>query len=310
MTRPKIILDCDPGCDDLFAIYTAARWCELVAITTVTGNVGIDHTTKNALAAVTVSELDIPVHQGASHPYVGEPRDAADVHGESGLGAVTMPSTLGNVAGTDAVGTLLDATSGGDVHVVAIGPLTNIARAVELDPTWPSRVPSLSVMGGSTTVGNVTAAAEFNIWADPEAAAIVFDAGFNLTMAGLNLTHQVRMGASDVDSLRSAATPTAVFAADALDHYSQYSLSEFGVPKTAMHDPCAVLAITHPELFESARHHVVVELAGEHTRGMTLVDQRQRPDQPNTTVLFKAQEAAIVDLIMQATIDPQPPNDR
>lgn len=306
MTRPKIILDCDPGCDDLFAIFTAARWCDLVAITTVAGNVGIEHTTKNALAALTVANLDVPVHRGEARPYVGEPRDAADVHGESGLGAVTMPTSMADTAGDDAVQALLDLTAAGDVNVVAVGPFTNIARAVEKDPTWPSRVPHLSVMGGSTGAGNVTAAAEFNVWADPEAAAIVFNAGFNMTMAGLNLTHQVRMGAVEVDALRVAGTATALFAADALDFYSQYSLSNFGVPKTAMHDPCAVLAVTHPHLFTSAAMSVGVEVAGELTRGMTLVDQRENPDEPNTTVLLTADESPIVELIMQATITPAP----
>ena len=195
-TRPRIVLDCDPGVDDTFAIFTALRYCDLAAITTVAGNVGLNHTTRNALVALQLSGAEhVPVHQGAAGPLNGQQiEDASHVHGASGLGGVTPPALTTSPVSDDAVSALLETTADGDTIVVAIGPLTNLALALERDPTWAQRVPQLVIMGGSLDAGNVTAAAEFNIWADPEAAAIVYAAGFDLTMAGLNLTHQVRMG--------------------------------------------------------------------------------------------------------------------
>ena len=304
--RPRIVLDCDPGVDDTFAIFTALRYCDLAAITTVAGNVGLNHTTRNALVALQLSGAGhIPVHQGAAGQLNGEPtEDAAHVHGATGLGGVTPPELDIAPADTDAVTALFEATAAGDTIVVAIGPLTNLALALQQDPTWVKRVPQLVIMGGSLDAGNVTAAAEFNIWADPEAAAMVFEAGFPLTMAGLNLTHQVRMGPPETARLREAATATAVFAADALDFYSEYSRREYGIPKTAMHDPCAVLEVVRPDLFERSPMHVVVETTGTHTRGMTLCDRRLNADSPNALVMTGASSDEVVDLIVDATINP------
>lgn len=305
MTRPKIVLDCDPGVDDMFAIFTALRWTDLVAITSVAGNVGLGHTTRNALGVLDIAGATVPVHRGAAGPLSGEIiEDASEVHGESGLGGVTLPPPRNEIASDDAVQALLDLTEAGDTTVVAIGPLTNIALAIQRDPTWTERVPRLVIMGGSTTVGNVTPVAEFNIWADPEAAAIVFESGFDLTMAGLNLTHQVRMGPPETERLRQHGSVTAAFAADALDFYAGYSLRNYGVPKTAMHDPCAVLEVVRPDLFERQPMHVTVETAGTHTRGMTVCDQRGNPNDPNTQVMVGAQADTAIDLIVQATCGP------
>lgn len=305
-TRPRIVLDCDPGVDDTFAIFTALRYCEVVAITTVAGNVGLNHTTRNALVALQLANAPhVPVYRGAAGPLNGQViEDASHVHGASGLGGVTPPELAIEPAGDDAVSALLDTTADGNTIVVAVGPLTNVALALERDPTWVDRVPRLVIMGGSLDAGNVTAAAEFNIWADPEAAALVFDAGFDLTMAGLNLTHQVRMGPPETERLRAAGTQTAVFAADALDFYADYSRREYGIEKTAMHDPCAVLEVVRPDLFEREQMHVVVETAGDHTRGMTLCDRRLNAEQPTASVMTAAAGDAVVDLIVEATIDP------
>ena len=309
--RPRIVLDCDPGVDDTFAIFTALRYCDLAAVTTVAGKVGLNHTTRNALIALQLSGApDVPVHQGVAGPLNGAIiEDASHVHGATGLGGVAPPDLTIEPSSDDAASALLDLTADGDTIVVAIGPLTNLARVLERDPSWVDRVPRLVIMGGSLDAGNVTAAAEFNIWADPEAAAMVFDAGFDLTMAGLNLTHQVRMGPPETERLRAAGSPTAVFAADALDFYADYSRREYGIAKTAMHDPCAVLEVVRPDLFEREAMHVVVETTGEHTRGMTLCDRRLNAGEPNAKVMTSAASEAVVDLIVDATVDPIGPAD-
>lgn len=299
--KPKIILDCDPGVDDMFAIFCALEYCEVVAITTVAGNVAVEHTTNNALGLVEMAQAAVPVHRGAAGPRVGEAIDAADVHGANGLGGVPLPPLTTAVAGEDASGALVELAAP-DVTVVAVGPLTNIAAAIETDPAWPTRIERLVIMGGSTDAGNVTAAAEFNIWADPEAAEIVFESGIDVTMVGLNLTRQVRMGDPEIARLRATGHARAGFAADALEYYAEYARTNFGVAETAMHDPCAVLYCVRPDLFDSRSMRVAVETSGNHTRGMTLCDLRPNADQANATALVGVRAEAIIDLVIAATI--------
>lgn len=305
MSRSKILLDCDPGVDDMFAIFTALRYAELVAVTSVAGNVGIEHTTRNALAILQMAGATVPVHRGAAFALAeGSAQDASHVHGESGLGGVTLPEPTTDIASGDAIDPLFDYTATGDVTVVAVGPLTNIANAIQRDPSWVKRVPRLVIMGGSTATGNVTPYAEFNIWADPEAAAVVFDSGVALTMVGLNLTRQVTMGATEIATMRDSGTATGLVAADALAFYADFSRREYGIAESAMHDPCAVLEVTSPDLFERGEMSVNVETTGTHTRGMTVCDQRQNADEPDTDVLVGLTGADPVAQIVAAAIAP------
>jgi purine nucleosidase len=147
---PKILLDCDPGVDDMFAIFCAVKYSELVAVTSVGGNVGIEYTTRNALAVLELANAaHVPVHRGAPGPIDGSDlKDARHVHGDTGLGGVELAAPTRDVESNDAVGALLDLTADGDVTVVAIGPLTNIALAIERDPDWIHRIPRLVIMGG------------------------------------------------------------------------------------------------------------------------------------------------------------------
>jgi inosine-uridine nucleoside N-ribohydrolase len=304
-TRPKILLDCDPGVDDMFAIFCALRYCDLVAVTSVAGNVGIEHTTYNALGILALAKASVPVHRGASRPLNGSDAvDARHVHGESGLGGVELPSFSGTTASDDAITALFDETAAGDVTVVAIGPLTNIALAIQQDPSWTSRIPRLVIMGGSTNSGNVTPHAEFNIWADPEAAAVVFDSGVHICMAGLNLTRQVTMGADEIATMHMSGSATGLAAAGALDFYSDFSLATYGVKRSAMHDPCAVLEVVRPDLFDRVGLSVNVETQGVYTRGMTVCDQRQNAAEADTDVLTGVDHDVLVPLIVDAAIEP------
>ena len=299
MTR--LIIDCDPGHDDAIALILAHRHAEVVGITSVSGNAPLTRTTANALMVTALLDVDTPVVSGAAKPFVGEPIHAAVVHGESGLGGVDRIVHDRAIAGDDAVGYLLDVAEA-DITVVAVGPLTNLAHAIERDPTWAKRIAGISIMGGSTDVGNATRVAEFNIFADPEAAAIVFTSGAEITMCGLNLTHQFQTSDTLTERLRDAATPKATFAAQIFDNLHERMETLIGRRASAMHDPCAVLAITHPHLLETEPRAVAVELAGTLTRGMTVVDQRvsRRRDQANANVAYGIDAERAWDVVMES----------
>ena len=309
MARLPMLIDCDPGLDDAIALLTAAQLTDLVGVTTVNGNVGIDHTTHNALAVVQVAGLDIPVHRGAARPLLAPTIDAAYVHGPTGLGSVDIPELDREVDSDDAVGFILDcARSIDDLHLVAVGPLTNIALALRRDPSLPSRLGGFTIMGGGAHAGNVTSVAEFNVWADPEAAAIVFREFPMTTMVGLDVTHRVLMRPADRDRLRGGGGPAATLAADLLDFAVARAGEIAGRDGAPIHDATAVMAVVAPDLFRGDHRPVDVELIGTLTRGMTVVDERpggragEGPDDANALVLLDADEQAVVDGIVDAII--------
>ena len=303
MTSARIVLDCDPGVDDSLAILTAARYGNLIGITTVNGNVSVDHTTRNALAVTQIAHLDIPVHRGADRPLVAPVHGATRVHGATGFGKVVHPELARGETSNDAVGYLLEMSHAyDDLDLIAVGPLTNVALAVRRDPDFAARLRSLTIMGGGALgLGNVTTTAEFNIWADPEAAAIVFDAGITPTLIPLNLTLQVLATRATIDQWRAAGTATALLVADLVGHTIDQSVDA----TAAMHDPTAVLAVTHREMFGLRPRHVAIELTGTHTRGMTVVDERRNsPAAPNALVGYEVVSATVIELIVDACIDP------
>ncbi|HEY1738447.1 MAG TPA: nucleoside hydrolase [Acidimicrobiia bacterium] len=278
MTVP-VVLDCDPGHDDAVAIAVAAYRARLIGVTTVAGNVGLDLTTHNALGVLELLDLDVPVHSGAAVPLAAAdqaPRHAEHVHGETGLAGAVLPEVTRTVESDDAVGYLIDVTKAvAGLWIVATGPLTNVALALERDPELAHRIAGISIMGGGT-FGNVTAAAEFNIHFDPEAADVVLRCGSpRILMCGLDLTHQFGVDDEFVARLRDLGNRFGPFCAGFLAAYLE---NVRALTKrrdvAALHDPCAVLAVTDPELFAGARVPVDIETKGEHTRGMTLVDRR------------------------------------
>ena len=298
MTR--MIIDCDPGHDDAIALMLAHRHAEVLGISTVSGNAPLAATTANALMVTALLDVDTPVHAGAARPLVGEPKHAQVVHGASGLDGVERIEHRRAAASDDATEFLLEAASR-DVWIVALGPLTNLALAIERDRSWVRRIAGISIMGGSATVGNTTRVAEFNIFADPEAAARVFEAGADLTMCGLNLTHQLRTSDATVSRLRRAGTRRAMFAAQVFDHMHARMADLIGERESALHDPCAVLAVTHSELLEVAPRAVDIELDGTLTRGMTVIDQRssRRRDPTNAKVAYRIDARRAMDLVLE-----------
>lgn len=275
--RPLLLLDCDPGHDDALAIALAARHGQLLGITTVAGNVPLERTTANALIMCEVLGLDVPVHAGSPHPLVAELRTAEFIHGASGLEGPPHPRVERRLASDDAIGFIVETVRAhpGALWLVATGPLTNVALALRTAPDIAGLLRGISIMGGGIPWGNVTAAAEFNILVDPEAADVVFRAGVPLTMAGLDATHQWLIDEAVAERIRARGGRAASFCADLLAYYGQaYARAYSGRAAGPLHDPLAVLAVTHPALLETRDYHVVVELTGTHTRGMTLADLR------------------------------------
>lgn len=298
-----MIVDCDPGHDDAIALVVAARFADLVGVTTVAGNAPISATTRNARIVLDMIGSSVPLHQGAQRPIVAPPRHAAYVHGESGLDGADLPEPSRPADSTDAVGYIIDAcrTTEG-LWLVPTGPLTNIALALRAAPDIAERIAGISLMGGGS-FGNRSSAAEFNIWADPEAASVVFGYGHRLIMSGLDVTHRLQATPERIAQVRQLPGRLSAVLADLFDFFSQVYVSRHdNMRGGAVHDPCAVLALTHPRLFTTKDQHVVVETSGEFTRGMTLIDQRgliERLD-PNCTVQWDVDAQAAFDVIVEA----------
>lgn len=280
MTLPTII-DCDPGHDDAMAILLGARTLDLKGITTVHGNVPLSLTTLNARKVVELAGLtDIPIAAGMDRPLVREAVHAPEVHGQTGLDGPELPDPQVGVVDEHAVEFInrvaqeVDGSASNGLHLVPVGPLTNVAAALRRYPQLARRIWQISLMGGSLTFGNSTPAAEFNIWADPDAAHVVFTSGIPIKMVGLNVTRRVEATPERRQQIRQLGNHTAEVVAQLLDFYSERLRKLFGLPGGSMHDPLAVAALIAPDVLRFEPMHVVVELRGEHTYGMTLCDYR------------------------------------
>jgi inosine-uridine nucleoside N-ribohydrolase len=303
--RPSIILDCDPGHDDVIAIVVAANATDLLGITTVAGNAPLDRTTYNACVMREMLGLSVGVHSGAARPLVAEPLSATYVHGESGLDGADLPVPERGPDSADAIGFIIEtcrSTEG--ARLVATGPLTNVALALRAAPDLAGRVAGISLMGGGT-FGNRTAMAEFNLWADPEAAAIVFGCGVPLSMAGLDVTHQFIVDTPRIAQVAALGGRLATVLADLFRFFaSRYVARHDDMAGAALHDPLAVLALTHPDLFTGTDRHVSIETSGIHTRGMTAIDRRalvERPA-PNCHVLEHVDSDAAWNIVIESIV--------
>lgn len=273
----KIIIDCDPGHDDAIAIMLAAGNpnIELLGITTVAGNQTLPKVTRNALSVCAVAGIRVPVAAGATRPFVTEQVVAESIHGSTGLDGPVLPEPTFELDPRHAVDFIIEtvmAEEPGTVHLVPVGPLTNIALAMRKEPAIIDRVKSVVLMGGAYTRGNSTPCAEFNIYVDPEAAEAVFRGAWDVTMVGLDLTHQALATAELQDRVRAIGGDLAQFALDVWGFvggaYKEFY--EFDYPP--VHDAVCVAAIADPEVFTTEKAFVTVELHGQWTKGMTVTN--------------------------------------
>lgn len=300
--RTPIILDCDPGHDDAIALLLAlaSPELELLGVTTTYGNQTLEKTTANALRVLELAgRTDVPVAAGAAAPLARELVVAAHVHGESGLDGPTLPPPTAEPVSHDAVAWIASAVAAAEapVTLVPTGPLTNIARYIQAHGT--ARIERIVLMGGAIAEGNMTPAAEFNIWADPEAAQLVFDAELDVTMIGLDVTHRAVTGPDVQRQLRESGS-LGVFVAELVDFFTVYHRQTYGWDGAPIHDAVAVAHLLRPGLVETKLRNVAVELESELCRGRTVVDLWLRTDRPaNAHVGVDLDTRAFFDLLVE-----------
>jgi inosine-uridine nucleoside N-ribohydrolase len=294
----RILLDCDPGHDDAIALLLAlaSPEVELLGVTTVAGNQTLEKTTANAIRVLDfVGRDDVTVAAGAPRPLVREPFAAAYVHGETGLDGPDLPPPQREPLQQHAVDFLAERVRG--ATLVAVGPLTNVARLLARHPdAAPDRI---VLMGGSVGLGNVTPAAEFNIWADPEAAVRVFASGLDVTMVGLDVTHQALLRTEHVERLRTSGR-TGRMVAELYDFFHRFHQTTYGFDGSPIHDAVALAHVFRPELIQTKRLHVAIECESELTRGRTVVDfWRRTENEPNAHVAVGVDGDAFVELLLE-----------
>ena len=284
MTQQALIIDCDPGVDDAVALMLAfgSGEFDLLAVTAVGGNVPVVKTARNArMLRQIAGREDVPVFMGADRPLRRDPAGAGEFHGAEGLGDVTpfepdAPCAEGHAA--DAIIALVMDRPEKSVAMAVLGPLTNLALALRKAPELGERLGTVAVMGGARSEGgNITASAEFNIWADPEAAAAVLANGCDVVMFGLDATHQVRATDARIAALEAVGTPMADTAASMMRFSQRVERKIVGWDAPPVHDPCPVAWLLRPDLFELKPCRIDVETQSDLTRGHTAVEFRVDP---------------------------------
>jgi inosine-uridine nucleoside N-ribohydrolase len=294
-----ILLDCDPGHDDAIALLLAlaSPELELLGVTTVHGNQTLEKTTENALRVLElVGRADVPVARGADRPLIREPHAAAHVHGESGLDGPELPAATAEPVPQHAVEFMADRIVPGTV-LVPIGPLTNIALYLAEHGT--DNIERIVLMGGAIAEGNMTPAAEFNIWADPEAAARVFASGLDVTMIGLDVTHGALLTPEWADRFRAVGR-IGTFVAELVEFFKQYHARTYGWDGAPIHDAVALMHSFRDGIVRTAYLNVEVEIDSELTRGRTVVDRWHRTDRaPNAHVGVEIDADAFFELLLE-----------
>ncbi len=280
MAPRKIIIDTDPGQDDAVALLLALASpdeLEVLAITAVAGNVPLALTTRNARTVCELARIShVPVHAGCDAPLSRRLVTAEHVHGKTGLDGADLPAPtlpLASMGAVEAIVHHVRREPPGTVTLCPLGPLTNVATALRHAPDIAERLGGIVLMGGAYfEVGNVTPAAEFNIYVDPEAAAEVFASGVDLTVLPLDATHKALITPPRLQAIADIGTPVARAVAGWLDFYERFDLEKYGGQGGPLHDPCVIAHLLEPELFSGRRINVEIETVSDLTRGMTVAD--------------------------------------
>lgn len=277
MTKQKIIIDCDPGHDDATAILMAAKHpkIDLLGITTVHGNQTLEKTTRNALNVVQYLGLDVEVYKGMAVPMVISNRPVEErVHGDTGLDGPVFEELTRTVSGKHAIQYIIDTLmeSDGDITLVPTGPLTNIAMAMRIEPRILGKIKEIVLMGGVYQLGNVTPAAEFNIWADGEAAHVVFNSGVKVTMMGLDITRKVLALPTVLERMGKQKNHAAKLFVDLMEFFNKGQKATFGWDGGPLHDPTTIAYLIDPSVITVSHMRTDIEIASEQSYGRTNCD--------------------------------------
>jgi inosine-uridine nucleoside N-ribohydrolase len=299
----KIILDTDPGHDDAIALLLAlaSPELEILGVTTVSGNQTLEKTTANALKILEfVERTDVPVHVGAARPLVRKQWAAAYVHGESGLDGPDLPDPKTEPRDGHAVDFIAAQAEEHDgVVLVPVGPLTNVGLLLAKYGGIERRIARVVLMGGAIAEGNVTPAAEFNIWADPEAAHRVFTSGVDVTMVGLDVTHKALLLPERVDELRGAGS-VGELVAQLYGFYHGHHVRMYGWEGSPVHDALAVAHVIRADFLETQHRHVQIDIGPEPGRGRTYVDLWKRTgNEPNAHVGVDVDGPAFIEFLIE-----------
>ncbi len=288
----KLIIDCDPGQDDAINLFLAlppSDDYEILGITVVAGNVTLDKTERNArLLCELAGRTDVPVYAGCAAPLNLPLATAEEVHGREGLEGVEIHNpdmALQKQHAVDFIIETLLAADDGSITLVPTGPLTNIASAMQREPTIIPKIKEIVLMGGALREGgNITPSAEFNIYVDPHAAQIVFDSGCRTIVFGLDVTHKVLSSDAVLERIKNVGNPVAMAAYNLLTHYGRFDEDKYGTNGAPLHDPCTMAYILKPELFTLKPCNIRIEADSELTRGHTAVDFWYATDLPRNSL--------------------------
>ncbi|MFO8034775.1 MAG: nucleoside hydrolase [Candidatus Bipolaricaulota bacterium] len=305
MGGKKVLLDCDPGHDDAAAIMLACANDEIdvLGISTVAGNQTCAKTFRNALSVLALIREEIPVAKGCEGPLLRELTTAHQIHGETGLDGATLPSDIPPPCQKHAVQLITETLLSCEekAYVVATGPLTNIAVSLLVAPEIRQKIEAFVLMGGGVFDSNITPAAEFNIYVDPEAARIVFESGARITMVGLDATNKAVLTYEDIHALKERGGRVSTVTSDLLMYYARAVERAVGIGGAPLHDALAVAAVIDLEIVDTRRLHVEVETQGELTRGATVADvNRVTGREPNADVAFELDLPRFKDFMFEA----------
>ena len=289
MKKRKIILDCDPGHDDAIAIMLAARHpaIDLLGITIVAGNQTLNKTLVNGLSVCQKLDINVPIHAGMPKPIMREQIVADNIHGESGLDGPIFAPLVRKAESKHAIQYIIDTlmNSDGDITLVPVGPLTNIAVAMRMQPAILPKIREIVLMGGAYGTGNFTPSAEFNIYADPEAARVVFTSGVPLVMMGLDLTNQTTCTADVISRMKKVGSPAGELFSDIMSFTLKTQYENYGLAGGPVHDATCIGYLINPDAFKMQDMYVEIDVNNGPCYGRTVCDELGvTGKQPNTKV--------------------------
>jgi inosine-uridine nucleoside N-ribohydrolase len=302
----RILIDCDPGHDDMMAIMLASSSddLELLGITTVAGNQTGEKTYQNALKTLTlIGRTDVPVARGADKPLFRDLTVAPEIHGVSGLDGADLPEPKVQGVEQHAVDFLVQTVmeSGTPLILVPTGPLTNVALAMLKDPRITTKLERIVLMGGAVFDSNITPAAEFNIYVDPEAAKVVFGSGVPITMVGLDVTNKALFGFDDIEELSRLNGKVSRVVSPLLKFFAQANKDIFGFDGAPLHDALAIAHLIKPEVIKTRNMNVEIETEGDLTRGRTVADVYGVTGRSaNTAVAMEVDNSLFKEMLFQA----------